>query len=255
MQATPAGQPESATPEPAMRRASSVRGYGFHAAAAVVVANMIGTGVFTSLGFQLETIQSTFPLLLLWVVGGVAAFCGAITYAELGAALRRSGGEYTFLGRIYHPAAGFVSGWISATVGFAAPHRPGRDHLRYLPGLRVPRPVAHMAGRRAGGRGGVGALGDLRGVLAVPARLHHRQGDPDRGLLRRRDSHGGRAPAGRAAPLPRGRRTRLRRRLRRVPHLRLVRVHRMERRHLPDRRAGEPRDARFHACSPVAPCS
>ena len=106
---------------PADSRATSVRGYGFHAAAAVVVANMIGTGVFTSLGFQLETIRSTFPLLLLWVVGGVAAFCGAITYAELGAALRRSGGEYTFLGRIYHPAAGFVSGWISATVGFAAP--------------------------------------------------------------------------------------------------------------------------------------
>ena len=107
--------------EPADSRATPGRGYGFHAAAAVVVANMIGTGVFTSLGFQLETIQSTFPLLLLWVVGGVAAFCGAITYAELGAALRRSGGEYTFLGRIYHPAAGFVSGWISATVGFAAP--------------------------------------------------------------------------------------------------------------------------------------
>ena len=107
--------------KPADSRATSTRGYGFHAAAAVVVANMIGTGVFTSLGFQLETIQSTFPLLLLWVVGGVAAFCGAVTYAELGAALRRSGGEYTFLGRIYHPAAGFVSGWISATVGFAAP--------------------------------------------------------------------------------------------------------------------------------------
>ena len=100
---------------------NAIRGYGFYAAASVVVANMIGTGVFTSLGFQLATIQSTFPLLLLWVVGGVAAFCGAITYAELGAALRRSGGEYTFLGRIYHPAAGFVSGWISATVGFAAP--------------------------------------------------------------------------------------------------------------------------------------
>ena len=107
--------------EPMASRSGPPRGYGFKAAAAVVVANMIGTGVFTSLGFQLETIQSTFPLLLLWVVGGVAAFCGAITYAELGAALPRSGGEYTFLGRIYHPAAGFVSGWISATVGFAAP--------------------------------------------------------------------------------------------------------------------------------------
>lgn len=92
-----------------------------YAAASVVVANMIGTGVFTSLGFQLVDIQSTFPLLMLWVVGGIAAFCGAISYAELGASIRRSGGEYTFLSRIYHPGAGFVSGWISSTVGFAGP--------------------------------------------------------------------------------------------------------------------------------------
>ena len=90
-------------------------------AVAVVVANMIGTGVFTSLGFQLLEIQSGFVLLMLWAVGGVAALCGALCYAELGAALPRSGGEYNFLGRIYHPAVGFVSGWISATIGFAAP--------------------------------------------------------------------------------------------------------------------------------------
>ena len=96
-------------------------GYSFYAAASVVVANMIGTGVFTSLGFQLVDIRSTFVLLMLWVVGGVAAFCGALSYAELGAAIPRSGGEYTFLSRIYHPSAGFVSGWISATIGFAAP--------------------------------------------------------------------------------------------------------------------------------------
>ena len=82
---------------------------------------MIGTGVFTSLGFQLLDIQSGFPLLMLWAVGGVAALCGAFCYAELGAALPRSGGEYHFLSQIYHPAVGFVSGWVSATVGFAAP--------------------------------------------------------------------------------------------------------------------------------------
>ena len=85
------------------------------------MANMIGTGVFTSLGFQLLDIQSGFVILMLWVVGGVAALCGALTYAELGAALPRSGGEYNFLGRIYHPCAGFISGWTSATIGFAAP--------------------------------------------------------------------------------------------------------------------------------------
>ena len=88
---------------------------------AVVIANMIGTGVFTSLGFQLVEIKSGFVLLMLWAVGGAAAVCGAMTYAELGAALPRSGGEYNFLARIYHPAAGFVSGWVSATIGFAAP--------------------------------------------------------------------------------------------------------------------------------------
>lgn len=88
---------------------------------AVVIANMIGTGVFTSLGFQLLELRSGFVLLMLWAVGGAAAVCGAMTYAELGAAMPRSGGEYNFLARIYHPAAGFVSGWVSATIGFAAP--------------------------------------------------------------------------------------------------------------------------------------
>ncbi|MEM6775617.1 MAG: amino acid permease [Pseudomonadota bacterium] len=90
-------------------------------AAAIVIANMIGTGVFTSLGFQLVEIQSAPVILALWAVGGVAALCGALSYAELGAALPRSGGEYNFLTEIYHPIAGFISGWVSATVGFAAP--------------------------------------------------------------------------------------------------------------------------------------
>jgi APA family basic amino acid/polyamine antiporter len=90
-------------------------------AAAIVVANMIGTGVFTSLGYQLVGIKSGFAILLLWVVGGVVATCGALCYAELAARLPRSGGEYNFLKQIYHPVAGFISGWVSATVGFAAP--------------------------------------------------------------------------------------------------------------------------------------
>lgn len=88
---------------------------------AVVIANMVGTGVFTSLGFQLLDIRSGFVLLMLWAVGGLVALCGAMSYAELGAAMPRSGGEYNFLTRIYHPAIGFASGWVSATVGFAGP--------------------------------------------------------------------------------------------------------------------------------------
>ncbi|MDA7947876.1 MAG: amino acid permease [Hyphomicrobiaceae bacterium] len=82
---------------------------------------MVGIGVFTSLGFQVIDITSAFSVILLWVVGGIVALCGALSYAELAAALPRSGGEYNFLSRIYHPAVGFMAGWLSATVGFAAP--------------------------------------------------------------------------------------------------------------------------------------
>jgi basic amino acid/polyamine antiporter, APA family len=97
------------------------RTIGFVTACSIVIANIIGTGIFTSLGFQLTDIRSGFALLMLWVVGGIAALCGALCYGELAAALPRSGGEYHFLSKIYHPALGFMAGFVSATVGFAAP--------------------------------------------------------------------------------------------------------------------------------------
>jgi basic amino acid/polyamine antiporter, APA family len=90
-------------------------------ATAIVIADMVGVGVFTSLGFQVADITSGFALLLLWVVGGIVAICGAFCYAELATMFPRSSGEYNILRRIYHPAFGFVAGWLSATVGFAAP--------------------------------------------------------------------------------------------------------------------------------------
>ena len=97
------------------------RTIGFFTASSIVIANIIGTGIFTSLGFQLADIQSGFPLLMLWIIGGITALCGALCYGELSAALPRSGGEYHFLSQIYHPALGFMAGFVSATVGFAAP--------------------------------------------------------------------------------------------------------------------------------------
>jgi APA family basic amino acid/polyamine antiporter len=87
----------------------------------IVVANMIGTGVFTSLGFQVADLPSPFAILMVWTLGAVFALCGALTYAELAGALPRSGGEYNFLARIYHPGVGFMGGLVSSTVGFAAP--------------------------------------------------------------------------------------------------------------------------------------
>ncbi len=95
--------------------------YSARSATAVIIANMIGVGVFSALGFQLLEIQSGFVILLLWTIGGLTALLGALSYAELGAALPRSGGEYHFLSKIYHPMVGFVAGWVSTTIGFAAP--------------------------------------------------------------------------------------------------------------------------------------
>jgi len=85
----------------------------------LVIANMIGTGVFTSLGYQVGPIPSGFAILVLWAVGGVVALSGAFTYAEISTTLQKSGGEYHYLGKIFHPALGFVSGWMSLFVGFA----------------------------------------------------------------------------------------------------------------------------------------
>src|ERR1044071_7172848 len=94
---------------------------GFSTAVSVVIANMIGTGVFTSLGFQVMGLESVFSLLMLWVLGGLIALCGALTYGEIGSAFPESGGEYNYLSKLYHPSIGFLSGWVSVTVGFAAP--------------------------------------------------------------------------------------------------------------------------------------
>ena len=105
----------------AIESASPRRTIGFVTACSIVIANIIGTGIFTSLGFQLKDIQSGFALVMLWVIGGIAALCGALCYGELAAAMPRSGGEYHFLSKIYHPSLGFMAGFVSATVGFAAP--------------------------------------------------------------------------------------------------------------------------------------
>src|SRR2546422_6725110 len=125
------------------RTAAPARRVGFVTACSIVIANVIGTGIFTSLGFQLNDIQSGFALLMLWVVGGIAAVCGALCYGELSAALPRSGGEYHFLSQIYHPALGFMAGIFFATVGFAAPTAPAPPALGQNPqgGLAFGSPV------------------------------------------------------------------------------------------------------------------
>lgn len=90
-------------------------------ATGLVIANMIGTGIFTSLGFQVMEVQNTWSILLLWTLGGGMALIGALVYAELGTHFHRSGGDYIFLSRAIHPSVGYLYAWVSLTVGFSAP--------------------------------------------------------------------------------------------------------------------------------------
>jgi APA family basic amino acid/polyamine antiporter len=97
------------------------RRLGLTSAAALVVGNMIGAGVFTTSGFALADLGRPETVLLAWVVGGLMALCGALSYGALARRIPESGGEYTFLSRTVHPLAGFLAGWVSLLVGFTAP--------------------------------------------------------------------------------------------------------------------------------------
>ena len=133
-------------------------------ATGLVIANMVGTGVFTSLGFQIPGLPSAWVILTLWLVGGLCSLFGALAYGELAAALPRSGGEYHYLNAAYHPAVGFMSGWVSLLVGFSAPVALaamafGRYFHTLLPGVSpelaaqtvvLGVTVIHLAGGRAG---------------------------------------------------------------------------------------------------------
>ncbi|HUU04269.1 MAG TPA: amino acid permease [Patescibacteria group bacterium] len=87
----------------------------------IVIANMIGAGALTLGGFLLVKLQNPLLMMVLWFIGGLGALCGAICYGQLGATFPLAGGEYAFLSRLFHPLAGFLSGWISFFVGFSAP--------------------------------------------------------------------------------------------------------------------------------------
>jgi APA family basic amino acid/polyamine antiporter len=97
------------------------RKLGLFPATNIVVANMIGAGIFTTSGLLMAGLNSPLLMLLLWIAGGIIALCGALSYGELGAAMPGAGGEYHFLSKLYNPLSGFLSGWVSFIVGFSAP--------------------------------------------------------------------------------------------------------------------------------------
>jgi APA family basic amino acid/polyamine antiporter len=97
------------------------REIGLFSATILVIANMVGTGIFTTSGFIMEELGNSQAMFLCWLVGGVFALCGALCYGELGAMFPRAGGEYVFLRESFGKGMGFLSGWISLIVGFSAP--------------------------------------------------------------------------------------------------------------------------------------
>lgn len=94
---------------------------GWKTAVAIVVSNMIGTGIFTTLGFQLADITNTYSIFLLWSIGGILALFGAFCYAELGSHFKGNGGDFIYLKETYHPVLGYLVSWISLIIGFSSP--------------------------------------------------------------------------------------------------------------------------------------
>ena len=97
--------------------------FGLPTATFVVIAGMVGAGVLTTSGYTVALVGSNQWMLFLWVLGGITAVCGALTLAELSAALPRTGGDYVYLYEAYGPLPAFLSGWVSFFIGFAGPER------------------------------------------------------------------------------------------------------------------------------------
>ncbi len=97
------------------------RKIGLFSVTNIVVANIIGAGIFTTTGYAMDLLKNPMLMLLLWALGGLVAFSGAIAFGELGAAFPEAGGEYIFISKLFNPLLGFLSGWLSLIVGFSAP--------------------------------------------------------------------------------------------------------------------------------------
>jgi len=150
-------------------------------AAALVVASMVGTGIFTTTGVLLTSLSSPGVVLAAWALSGVLALCGAAVYAELGAMMPRVGGEYVYVSRAFGPVAGFMSGWVALIVGFAAPTAGGAigfaSYVNAVVPALPPKAVAvalivavtalHMTDVRLGGRVQAGLAGMVVAVIVV----------------------------------------------------------------------------------------
>src|ERR1043165_7849306 len=98
-----------------------LRQIGFFSATALVISNMVGTGIFISTGYMAGQLGSARLILACWAVGALFAIAGALSYSELGINFPSSGGEYVYLTHAFGPEWGFMTGWVSFFAGFSAP--------------------------------------------------------------------------------------------------------------------------------------
>ncbi|YCM47102.1 amino acid permease (plasmid) [Verrucomicrobiaceae bacterium 227] len=139
-----------------------MKGFGFWTLTFLVVANMIGAGVFTTSGFTLASLGDPRMVLLAWLVGGVVALCGAFSYGLLIRRMPLSGGEYIFLTKSVHPFVGYLAGWVSLLAGFSGAIAFAAVALgSYLPGdfpAKIPAVGVIVLGALLhGGKRGLGA--------------------------------------------------------------------------------------------------
>jgi APA family basic amino acid/polyamine antiporter len=137
--------------------------FGWLSATFLVIANMIGTGIYTTTGFIVADLPAGMAVLFLWFLGGLAALGGGLAYAELAKRYPRSGGEYHFLTLLYHPFVGYLAGLVSLVAGFAAPIAASA----YAFGAYLPLPLSDLQRKIAAfglvlGLGGVHLLGLTR---------------------------------------------------------------------------------------------
>ena len=129
-------------------------------ATALVIANMIGAGIFTTTGFQAADLRHPLFIFVLWGIGGTLALLGALCYAELGAMMPRAGAEYVYLRETYGPAVGFMSAWVSLVAGFSAPIAAATKSFviylaHFFPFLAGDPTVGSVVGDGVGGGGAV----------------------------------------------------------------------------------------------------
>jgi basic amino acid/polyamine antiporter, APA family len=147
----------------------TLRGYGSAMAVYVVISSMVGVGVLTTSGYTVASVGSNQLMLALWLIGGIVAICGALTVAELAAALPASGGDFIYLYEAYGPLVAFLSGWVSFLIGFAAPIAASSfaSASYLLAPLNLPEPTARLAHQ------GLATVAILTFVLIHTLGSHH----------------------------------------------------------------------------------